>query len=849
MNLTGIELKGYEPLEHSGNHFVSIATISDVMVFIGNNGCGKSKLLSEVTPYPSISTDYVSGGYKKLNFTHRGDVYETWSSFEGKKGTHNFIKNDVELNDSGTSQVQQELCASHLGLTSIIKAVTNGTVNICDMVKGARKQFMLACYPSDLTFILEHHRRTASEIKGVVSNIKLMNTKKAQLEESMVSDEIFKELRGSMDSLNQLKINLDKAEAIYLGEIDRMKQHPEYNPQERLIPTTSMVDQVKKIRRANIMTRTSNPELFKVNNHDEITKLNVSVGHNHQSIERLSQEMHALRTEIDKFERMSSEVSEQKINEYKQRMVDIDTAKSQISYQVELLTENTQYLKRIDLHELQNCLTVIHSTECDILSSMAFNNNLSDLQSLHGELSSRKKEFDRLLETKRQHETRIDRYRRSRFRSGCDLVCQPKDDHNGELKLMEDEYEHMLVTIEDRGDELNKIKQQHGKLTSIVESGSGSISSVVHVEEIVGNLDIKEWIVANGGFIHILNTNPMMIYNHIIALLEHSSAKERIDSLNAEYEEVGSRLATVMETRAQTVDMMQSTIDSKRVRLKVLNVDYLRFKSEIDSIGTSVVLHKSVMSNEQKITDVCRDYDKAIVPYVINEKIKMLYGIIADIKAYAMLVEEEQVAIKTTLRSSESIKIRLEEEVLPTLVDLYEQHDKLSKLERALSPRDGIPHQYMVNFMNRVIKTTNALIKQVWNYDLGLVKLDMNKPMDFSLPIKINGKKILKDVNMISKGQKEIVNLAYTMALYIARKLGKEYPVKLDEPDSGFSEAHRSRLLGLLNDLRQKGAITQLLLVNHHHSLVSAMPTAQIICLDPNGIILPNSYNDGVILE
>jgi len=425
MNIKHIEVKGYQPLEHCGTDFISIESISDVMVFIGNNGSGKSKLLSEITPFPSTSTDYNDGGYKKIVFDHEGVGYETWSSFDGKKGTHSFIKDTVELNDSGTSQVQQELCATHLGITPIIKSVISGTVNICDMVKGARKQFMLACYPSDLTFILDHHRRISSEIKAVVSNLKLMNTKKAKLEESMVSEEIFKELRSSMDTLNQLKINLDKAESIYDGEIDRMMQHPEYSPYKTSIDD-SVRGRVKQMRRQNIYMRTYHPELFTVNNHDEVVKLNTSVNHLRQAMDRISEEMHALRTEIDKFERMSSEVSEQKIVEYKKRIKDINARKEGISYERSLVIENTQYLRRINLSELQNCLTVIHSTGCETMNGLAYNTKVSDLQLLHSELSSRKKEFERLIQTKKQHETRIDRYSRSRFRSGCELVCQAK---------------------------------------------------------------------------------------------------------------------------------------------------------------------------------------------------------------------------------------------------------------------------------------------------------------------------------------------------------------------------------------------------------------------------------------
>ena len=93
-------LSGVEHFEYIPN--------SNVTVIAWGNGLGKSSLLSQLHPLPAdLKKDYREDGYKYLEFTIGTDNYIASSGYVAK-GKHSFIKNDIELNTSGTGAVQKQ---------------------------------------------------------------------------------------------------------------------------------------------------------------------------------------------------------------------------------------------------------------------------------------------------------------------------------------------------------------------------------------------------------------------------------------------------------------------------------------------------------------------------------------------------------------------------------------------------------------------------------------------------------------------------------------------------------------------------------------------------------------------
>ena len=109
MYINSIELVGFEPMRHGGVSSFKADWPTTVNVLLGLNGCGKSSLLRELSPYPAKRPDYETNGKKILCLSHEGSQYKLTSDFTNRQKPHSFIRDDTELNLSGTTEVQQDL--------------------------------------------------------------------------------------------------------------------------------------------------------------------------------------------------------------------------------------------------------------------------------------------------------------------------------------------------------------------------------------------------------------------------------------------------------------------------------------------------------------------------------------------------------------------------------------------------------------------------------------------------------------------------------------------------------------------------------------------------------------------
>ena len=182
-------VEGYIPFTHVGNKHVEFAADKPIIAFIGSNGSGKSSLLRAMSVFPAIRTDYAKNGFIEMTIDHNGHTYEIGSHFENATSPNSFKKDGVELNVGGTGDTQKDLIEEHFGLLPYINELMSGKVQICSMVKSARKQLFSSCYPSDLSFVLEYHKKVCSNIRAIGNQIKLMQQREGSLVASQIAQE------------------------------------------------------------------------------------------------------------------------------------------------------------------------------------------------------------------------------------------------------------------------------------------------------------------------------------------------------------------------------------------------------------------------------------------------------------------------------------------------------------------------------------------------------------------------------------------------------------------------------------------------------------------------------------
>jgi uncharacterized protein YjgD (DUF1641 family) len=347
-------------------------------------------------------------------------------------------------------------------------------------------------------------------------------------------------------------------------------------------------------------------------------------------------------------------------------------------------------------------------------------------------------------------------------------------------------------------------------------------------------------------FIDKLSHNASIVYNTIARIYSNSRLIKSVNRLNEDLNAAKYRLKILIEHQLPTKQTVSRVIVGKRVELKKLQDSYISIEKERNSLSEQLINYQTLYRARTSFDEFAALSMSQVNTMLIQAKIDALIKVVSDLRSYKSLAISKQSELTGTLKAQSHLRIRLKEEVEPTLIKLQEDQDRLVIIEAALSPSSGIPHVYMTRFINSVLRTANEYIASVWNYHLCFKELSESDVLDFDFPIVLYDKSGVKDASMCSKGEQEMLNLAFTLALCVHMDIGNKFPIRLDEVDSGFAYAHRDKLLELLSTLTRQGLIKQLILVNHFPALFSAFANSQIICLNPEGIAVPTVYNEGV---
>ena len=843
MIIKKIELEKFKPLMHCGNTGISIDVLSQICVLIGNNGSGKSTILGEITPLPAISSKYEVGGYKKIVIEHNGYEYIATSRFSKKGGTHSLRKNGVELNTSGNAPMQVDLCSDEFGLTNIVKTIITGDVSMCSLSRVQRKQLLLACYPSDLTFVLNHHKRILREMKDTQANVKMLVERKAELESKLLTPDVLEKkqelidaLKGRYDTARKL---IDKTRY----ELKHIEEDEFFNSSGTGFKFDGFSDKLIRIGKTIMHHRNTSPKLFSEDPNILLSSLIEKHKHLVAKKEDLSIKLHEALKEMELLESTDSDELDEKITSITDRIASIR--------------------KLISKHECGINTSIGMASISDIEIRDSIIEKITSISNIHllsvEELNAKRMEWNALKERERNLEKRekeiiqrlssINRQmaadKQQAFRKGCTLACPARENHTTIITLLEQDKEEAESII----DELNEAKIQIIKRLAEINDVITEMEPYVGIlKQLFRDLDATGTVevLDNKPLSKMINENAGHLISSISIMFDNRAHQTQLDSLTTELVSLEKRLVDLTNAKRK-VDGISNTQKTKAKstlididnQLNIVGGDIVITEKSISTLKELVGLHSTVSSMTQQLQHDGSAVLLAEKHSILEERTFMLDDYLK--KVGSMIFNEEQ-----QMKSIDAISIRMNQEILPELDKREKDLINLSALEKALSPATGLPHKYMVEFINTIFGMVNHTIRCVWNYSMELVPLDDAATLTFDFPIAIHDHGRLKDISILSKGQKEIVDLAFTLALYMAKDLSGKFPLKLDEVDSGMSEHHRTQLLVLFKELLDSGEVEQMFLVNHHNQMFTAFTDAQIVCLQSDGIILPEEYNSGV---
>ena len=433
------------------------------------------------------------------------------------------------------------------------------------------------------------------------------------------------------------------------------------------------------------------------------------------------------------------------------------------------------------------------------------------------------------------------------YPNNCNLPCQLKQHKSTELDRLTSEIDKLESKLNELRQQFRHSKSVKNRLESLDEGRYPQIQKMAFLEDFFVRNSQYFYSKNPKHFINVLNNNSSLLINRISKMLQYLKNLDAKETIEQRIKVVEERRDILLKSKVPADKIMNDQLAKNKAKLEIFQKEYSNLNAKIIDVKNKLndleEANELVTQAKSQLADLLKVREYVILKYQIdsyNLIIEHCNNLKTDI-----LIKLHQLDI--SLQEQSNLKTRLNDEVLVVLKQCEDQLQQYELLEKSLSPICGIPHTYVVNYLNALITNVNAYIESVWGYSLQLEYFDVNKPIDYNLKIKV-GRSIVKDISLCSRGQKEIVDLAWILALYRQLEL-VEYPLKFDEVDSALSEGNRSRLLELLSGMMRNREIGQLFLINHHSSLYSSFLDCQTLCLNGDDILLPSEYNQHTTIE
>lgn len=837
MKLISIELYLYKPfLHHHTKHF-KCDSLSHVTVISGENACGKSSLLRAMSPRPAVSTEFEKGGYKIALYEHNGCYYELSSDFRKQSGAHSFKRDGVELNESGTTEVQNNLVQEHLGYDDIVEKLITGKFKICDLGKPERKSLFMSTYPSSMSFVLDYYKSVASTLRAITNNIKMLSSRKTSLEQQMISRQILEDYKAEKKDLEKASATIDldlyainKAISNVQNALNQLDPSIlNITPAFFLNKILRLHDNFNKLLEANKST-----EVFKdsVVMMERLTNQQRVIQNTIRDQESAAKE---LKKEIDQYQKYLSSDVEATIKDY--------NSKIQVQEQIIRNTPVNTNLPALGNYELDklkaNYKQLLEKLEIVQKSSKPYWSE-QEYQEYEQKLNNSKQELNRFKFTEAQlrknqeaQEKRYNVYKKHVWPRDCTRSCGLRKECEDAIETLNQEHKETVLTLFNLLGDIDNLEKSINEQEELLKDKNSIRIALRELSRFFDSVDWSPYVLDNLSLTDALNKNTSLVYNNLGKLLTNAENEKIVNEAKNMKQLLETKLSNVKNSDAPARQLIKESVLKKEAQLNSYIQSLNTAKSELLELDKKKY-------NLTKYTDIIQELEKIEKLYGTWKKVYFAKAEISYFREFTEKITSSKIKIDSKIRELDTLIqeqdkyiIRLREEVLPELTKLQKQQTEYALIEAQLSPTKGISHKYVVRYINAVFSLANQFIARVWSYPMQLDYInEEDESFDYRFKLIINETSNISDINIASAGQKAIINLCVMLAICIFREYGKTYPVILDEVTVNMSLNHQNSLIQFLNELFSQDDLSQIFIVDHCIDVCSSFASiAEMICL------------------
>lgn len=802
-----------------------------VCIIIGPNGCGKTSLLSYLTPFATMGTLDIresnkiiipgKDGYKRIVFVDEEmnefeiEHFYTYSSTKDTFAIKSYIKmNGVEMNENGNVSSFKELVYEYLDVDmSFLKLIRIGK-NVSNLIKAKateRKAFMGKIL-EDIDWYLKRFKDISTkerDLKVLMAHT-IDELKKTEIEDPELAEVSLQEWNGLAEKYKE-----------EIGKKESEKSVLQYQMEELQIESG-----IK--REISVLER----QLYKLESSlEEATKENYTSEDLHKQIsgieETISKKMHEkdLLQEDISHTLIGIDSSTSSITSIK-RSIQQEEESLNLKSMEEYLTElkkraNNEYRKAFD--ELPITCTKDEFDEFYVLlknqQKTLFITYEYGKEPIKEVLKAMKKKEDiptliasslLALESKQNAErlSIIDRLisHYAGIKVSCDKECPLKLLHQeilelkdarpvNEVKFTQEFYQMMRLSYDNISavfNELSKAKDTIKKLPIDIQT----MFTVDHLCDKIGNGEV---------------IYDEKVLNEMLSFL---TERENYRNLEKEIEKTEQELEN--KKKISRVGFLTEELNKEEKKLQSLSDNLDDYRETLASLDEEVnslheeqshfmLMEEALISYEEK-RDSLNDLKNRLAKYEelylqmksIDESLLQLNNLEREATKNVFTI---QTNINTFNHLSENLKIQKA---------TYEDYDNL---KFALSNKTGLPLFYIKKYLKKTVRIANEIIDIAYHGSLSLDEFKINEDT-FEMPYIKNGVRI-DDVSSASQGEESFFNLAISSALR-SQSITRFNIGLFDEVDSEFDDNNRQHFIPVLEKTLELNGINQAFLITHN---------------------------------
>ena len=814
MKILSFELRGCKRFLPNGVTYIKYTPEEVVQLIIGSNGSGKSSLLEQLTPLPAVIADYERGGFKKIEFTHRGSHYQLNNIFDTPV-CHEFIKDGLSINNSRTFSEQKELVKKEFGLTPDIHSLLVGEVLFHKMGPAERRKWFTMMSPTNYQYAMSVYVQLKERYRDIQGAIKLNQSRYVLESNKLLTEEQEVTMRESVGQLRrflEMLFNTKPNTTLFEDDIKASLEELE----------TDLKDTLDLFFKERVL----------YTNYEGFSRLKTHLQHTNDKLQETQ-------TAIDVFNKTSLK-----------SLQDLDEKILAITEAIRLSKSKIQtplVYRFKDPTLAQNAINTISPSISETMTDLVPNENKYFCKDTLQAASQKIDNCNRQLEHIEEEEKKL-------------LVLKKEQEHHkthGKTECPKCQYvwfqHYNQTTLNDIDTKIENLRSRQSLLDTEKKTAEALVTDIKEYFVLykVYADTVKNWPVLKPLW-EYLEAEKTVFKNpsHVITLIE--AVKLDLSILidlraNEKLLEDCLKLKDVTNTDGKTnieklsQELIELTRDysstSEKIRYHTQQLKlYEKYKSAFRNMST---YEKELLSLKEAHTKKCKEWVELLRRDALNT-----------------CIYETQLELSKREKQLSEIHIQraLVENIKKEIDELEEKQDVLKVMTRRLSPMDGLIAKGLLNFINAFVAQMNSFIRKVWAWPLEIIPITLegesDVELDYKFVVSVKDDYPIPDISKTSVGMREIIDLAFRLVAMRYLDL-MDFPLVLDEFARTMDSVHRKSAFNVITGLIANSSFPQIYIVSHYHDTYGAIRNADVNVLCSSNIDLPHNtvFNKNFVLN